>query len=227
MVISSDEVAREMFKNHDVDLAGRKIYESMKGNYGLEGSIITSQYGPHWRMLRRLCTTEIFNSSRLDAMKDIRRKCIDRMVKSIEDVSAFGTNPIDIGRFFLLFNFNLIGNLMFSKDLLETDYEKGAKFFYHAGQIIEFAAKPNVADFVPILKRFDPQGIKEKTQIHVEHAFEIVREFMNERIQANKDSMSKKQGKDYLDVLLEFQGDGIEEPSKFSSTIINVVIFDT
>lgn len=31
VVISSNNVAREMFKNHDVVLAGRKIYEAMKG----------------------------------------------------------------------------------------------------------------------------------------------------------------------------------------------------
>lgn len=69
VVISSDEVAREMFKNHDVVLAGRKIYEAMKGDYGNEGSLITAQYGPHWRMLRRLCTTEFFVARRLEAMR--------------------------------------------------------------------------------------------------------------------------------------------------------------
>ena len=68
-MISSDEVAREMFKNHDVVLADRKIYEAMKGNYGNEGSLIMAQYGPHWRMLRRLCTTEFFVARRLEAMR--------------------------------------------------------------------------------------------------------------------------------------------------------------
>lgn len=33
VVISSSILAREMFKNHDVVLAGRKIYEAMKGIY--------------------------------------------------------------------------------------------------------------------------------------------------------------------------------------------------
>jgi hypothetical protein len=69
VVISSKEVARDMFKNHDVVLAGRKIYEAMKGDYGNEGSLITAQYGSHWRMLRRLSTTEFFLSSRLEAMR--------------------------------------------------------------------------------------------------------------------------------------------------------------
>ncbi|XVF07635.1 hypothetical protein REPUB_Repub06bG0156400 [Reevesia pubescens] len=151
VVISSKEVAREMFKNHDGELAGRKIYEAMKGDYSLEGSIITSQYGPHWRMLRRLCTTEFFASSRLDAMKGVRGRCVDQMLEFIEDASAFGTKAIDIGRLFFLLTFNLFGNYILSKDLLDPKSERGAKFFYHAGKVAEFAGKPNVADFFPLL----------------------------------------------------------------------------
>lgn len=221
VVVSSNEVARDMFKNHDVVLAGRKIYEAMKGEYGTEGSIITSQYGPHWRMLRRLCTTEFFVTSRLDAMREVRSRCIDRMVKYVEDASSCGTNAIDVGRFLFLMAFNLIGNLIFSKDLLDPKSERGAKFFYHAGKVMEFAGKPNVADFLPILRCLDPQGIRRKTQFHVDRAFEIAGEFIQERAKSNIETNKK----DFLDVLLEFRGDGLEEPSKFSSRTINVIVF--
>ncbi|KAL8474875.1 hypothetical protein ACS0TY_031334 [Phlomoides rotata] len=76
VVISSDEAARAMFKHHDVVLAGRKIYESMKGDIGNEGSLITAQYGPHWRTLRRLCTAKFFVAGPLDALRGVRAKCI-------------------------------------------------------------------------------------------------------------------------------------------------------
>ncbi|KAA8516652.1 hypothetical protein F0562_016842 [Nyssa sinensis] len=181
VVISSNEVARDMFKNHDVVLAGRKIYEAMKGDYGNEGSLITAQYGPHWRMLRRLCTSEFFVTSRLDATGGIRSRCIDRMVQFIEDAGGSGTGAVDVGRFFFLMAFNLIGNLMFSKDLLDIKSERGAKFFYHAGKVMELAGKPNVADFLPILRWLDPQRIRRKTQFHVKRAFEIAGGFIKER----------------------------------------------
>ncbi|KAF2289796.1 hypothetical protein GH714_038663 [Hevea brasiliensis] len=182
VVISSDEVARQMFKNHDVVLAGRKIYEAMKGDYGNEGSIITAQYGAHWRMLRRICTTEFFVTSRLDAMRGVRSRCIDRMVQFIEEAGGGNcTKAIDVGRFFFLMSFNLIGNLMFSKDLLDPQSERGAKFFYHAGK--------------RRMKSMDNGGSDEEKR------------------------------KDFLDVLLEFRGDGPEEPSTFSSRTINVIVF--
>lgn len=71
VVISSEKVARDMFRNHDVVLAGRKVYESMTGSYGTDGSLIMAQYGPSWRTMRRLCTTEFFVTSRLDAMQGV------------------------------------------------------------------------------------------------------------------------------------------------------------
>ncbi|XVE76045.1 hypothetical protein DITRI_Ditri12bG0141500 [Diplodiscus trichospermus] len=226
VVISSNEVAREMFKNHDVVLAGRKIYEAMKGDFGHEGSLITSQYGSHWRMLRRLCTTEFFVTSRLDAMREVRGRCIDRMVQFVEDAGANGTNPIDVGRFIFLMSFNLIGNLMFSKDLLDPKSEKGAKFFCHAGKVMELAGKPNVADFLPIVRWLDPQRIRRKTQFHVERAFEIAGVFIKERMESMENGKYEGKRKDFLDVLLEFRGNGIEEPSQFSSRTINVIVFE-
>ncbi|XP_057498251.1 iridoid oxidase [Actinidia eriantha] len=226
VVVSSSEVAREMFKNHDVVLAGRKIYEAMKGDYGNEGSLITAQYGPHWRMLRRLCTTEFFVTSRLNAMQGVRSRCIDQMVKFVADAGKSDTGAIDVGRFFFLMAFNLIGNLIFSKDLLDPKSERGANFFYHAGKVMELAGKPNVADFLPILRWFDPQGIRRKTQFHVERAFEIAGGFIRERMEGMEDGCGKEKRRDYLDVLLDYRGDGVEGPLRFSSRTINVIVFE-
>ncbi|KAG5235132.1 cytochrome P450 [Salix suchowensis] len=203
VVVSSSEVAREMVKNHDAVLAGRKIYEAMRGDSGNEGSIITAQYGPHWRMLRRLCTTEFFVTSRLDAMQGAR-------------TSDDGTKAVDLGRYIFLMSFNLIGNLIFSKDLLDPKSEKGAEFFQQAGKIMELAGKPNVADFLPILRWLDPQGIRRKTQFHVAKAFEIAGGFIKERTEKKR----------FLRCLLEFRGDGVEEPTRFSSTTINAIVLE-
>ncbi|CAM8980393.1 unnamed protein product [Rhodiola kirilowii] len=229
VVVSSSEVAREMFKNHDVTLAGRKIYEAMKGEYGTEGSLITSQYGPHWRMLRRLATTEFFVTCRLDAMRGVRSGCIERMVHFIEDASMNGSKPVDVGRFFFLMNFNLIGNLMFSKDLLDPRADKGKRFFYHAGKVMEFAGKPNVADFLPFLRWLDPQKIRRNTQYHVDRAFDIAGGFIKERMAAVDQGRRQERNKDFLDVLLGFEaGNGVEEPAaaRFSSRTINVIVFE-
>ncbi|PIA29067.1 hypothetical protein AQUCO_06300028v1 [Aquilegia coerulea] len=209
IVISSSDVAREMFKNHDTELAGRKIYEAMRGKEGdSEGSIILAQYGPHWRMLRRLCTSEFFVKSRLDSTLMLREKCVCGMVRYILEVCEGGTNnAIDIGRYIYLMSFNLIGNLIFSMDLLDPNSRTGAEFFYHAGKIMDLAVKPNIADFFPMLRWLDPQRIKGK----LEH-------------ESNDDAGANK--KDFLDVLLNFRGDGVEEPVMFSPRVINATVME-
>lgn len=225
VVISSSQVARHMFKNHDVILAGRKIYEAMRGDHGSEGSLITSQYNSHWRMLKRLCTTELFVTTRLDAMQGVRAKCIHRMLHLIQQAGQSGTCAVDVGRFFFLMDFNLIGNLIFSKDLLDSEMERGDCFYYHALKVMEYAGKPNVADFLPILKGLDPQGIRRNTQFHVNQAFEIAGLFIKERMENGCSETGSKETKDYLDVLLNFRGDGVTEPYTFSSRTINVIVF--
>ncbi|CAN1275235.1 Iridoid oxidase [Linum perenne] len=225
VVISSKEAARTMFKCYDVVFAGRKIYESMKGLDSNDGSIITAQYGPHWRMLRRLSTAEFFASHRVDATRAVRRRCVDRMVQFVEEAGCGGTRPVDLGRFVFLMAFNLIGNLVLSKDLVDPKSERGALFFYHMGKVMEFAGKPNMADFFPLLRWLDPQRIRKKTQFHVEKAFEIARKFI-QTSSVNQYSTKSKRKKDFLDVLLDFRGVGVDEPSSFSHRIVNVIIFE-
>ncbi|KAI4305127.1 hypothetical protein L6164_028513 [Bauhinia variegata] len=202
VVISSREMAREKFKNHDLVLAGRKIYEAMKGDFGNEGSLITSQYGPHWRMLRRQCTTEFFVTSRLDAMHRVRARCIDRMVHFVKEAAATSesSNAIDVGRFFFLMAFNLIGNLVFSRDLLDPESKRGAMFFDHAQKVMELAGKPNVADFFPVFKWLDPQGLRKKTQFHVDRAFDIAGSFIKESMDdmRNRKRLQRRQGERLL-----------------------------
>ncbi|KAB1221264.1 Cytochrome P450 76A2 [Morella rubra] len=229
VVVSSSEAARVMFKNHDVVLAGRKMREAMKGDLGTEGSLIMSSYGGHWRTLRRLSTSEFFVTSRLEAMRGgVRGKCIEDVVHRIEESSASGTKAIDVSRLLFLTSFNLIGNLMFSRDLISLDpkAESGDDFFYNASKVVELAGKPNVADFFPILSWLDPQGIRRKTQFHAERVFEIAGGFMRERLESKENGHNEDNRKDYLDMLLEFRGDGVEEPSRFSSKGINIAVLE-
>ncbi|KAK1555599.1 hypothetical protein Q3G72_028774 [Acer saccharum] len=151
----------------------------MKGDYGNAGSLITAQYSPHWRMLRRLSTIKFFVTSRLDAMRGVHGRCIDMMVQFVEDVGAGGTKSVDVGRFFFLMASNLIGSLMFSKDYWIRN------------------------------QREEPNSF-----------------IMAESMEENGGCYDEEKRKDFLDVLLEFRGDGVDEPATFSSRTINVIVFE-
>lgn len=224
VVVSSPAAAREMYKEHDEALAGRMVYESMRYERANEGSIITAQPGVEWRMLRRLCTTGFFAAARLDALQGVRSRCVAGLLRRADDAGGSGRSVVDLGRLLFLTAFNHTGNLVLSRDLLDS--KEGNEFFYHAGQIMEIVGRPNVADFVPALRRLDPQGIRRGMECHIRRALEIVAGFLNERIQKrNKEGSRDDKKKDLLDVLLDFEGDGVEEPKKLPfDTIVKVVV---
>ncbi|KAF5194061.1 cytochrome P450 76A2-like [Thalictrum thalictroides] len=57
LVVSSAEVAMELFKKHDLTISNRAVNESVKVNKYDQVSIGFAPYGTYWRMMRRI---EIF-----------------------------------------------------------------------------------------------------------------------------------------------------------------------
>ncbi|GMY25108.1 iridoid oxidase [Fagus crenata] len=233
VVISSNEVAREMFKNHDVVLAGRKIYESMKGNYGNEGLSLRLNTDLR-RMLWRLCTTEFFVTSRLKLCEngvidflyvptDVRGRCIDTMIHFIEDAMRYQSHRRREVR--LLDVFQPFRKSYVFKRFVGSQIRERSGVFLLCSKVMEMAGSER-GDFLPILRWFDPQGIRRKTQFHVEGAFEIAGKFVKERMESMECGGTDEKRKDYLDVLLEFRGDGVEETARFSSRTINLIVFE-
>lgn len=68
-------------------------------------------------------------------------------------------------------------------------------------------AKASVTDFFPFLKLMDPMGIKSNMDRHMGKAMKIVAEFVTPRVRQKKDSGTEKVNKDFLDVMLEYEGD--------------------
>ncbi|KAG8648634.1 hypothetical protein MANES_08G019050v8 [Manihot esculenta] len=85
MVIQSAKAAAELFKNHDTTFCDRtSLHVSTSHNFE-EASLAVGKFSPYWRMLRRLCSVELMTSKRINETAPIPRKCIDQMLRSIED----------------------------------------------------------------------------------------------------------------------------------------------
>ncbi|KAM3341300.1 cytochrome 76A2 [Capsicum galapagoense] len=225
--ILSAKTAAEFFKNHDYAFAERKIRETMLvHDYNL-GSLAIAPYGTYWRVLRRICTAEMFMHKRINETVQIRRKCVDDMVhwieKEVKSVEVKG-NGIEVTRFVFLSTFNMLGNLMFSRDLVHPGSKKASEFFDAMMRIMEWSGTPNISDIFPRLRRFDLQGLKKKMHREMGKALQIASTFVKERIKERKEGGEKK--KDFLDVLLEFEGTGKDEPEKLSEHQINIFILE-
>ncbi|KAK1276272.1 Cytochrome P450 76A2 [Acorus gramineus] len=208
LVISSTSAAEEFFKKHDLSFAGRSINEAMKSHAYNEGSLAIAQYGPRWRMLRRLCVSALIAVKQLNETVSVRRKCVDELLGWIEEEAERGpTGYIEISPYVFMMIFNMMGNLVLSRDLVDPKSKVGTEFYLSMQKLMHWSGLPNVADFFPSLRCLDPQGIRGNMDRDLGRAFEIIKGFIEERMQGKCLDDQTNGRKDFLDVVLEFEGD--------------------
>ena len=128
---------------------------------------------------------------------------------------------VHVARFVFLMTFNLLGNLMLSRDLLDPDLEDGSEFFTAMMGLMEWSGHANVADMFPWLRWLDPQGLRRKMDRDMEKALEIASKFVKQRLEEHH---SDKKTRDFFDVLIDFQNSNSEEGVKISDKDLNIFI---
>ncbi|KAL5716753.1 hypothetical protein ACHQM5_009877 [Ranunculus cassubicifolius] len=224
VIIQSTKAAKEMFKNHDLTYSGRTITEAMKACSYHEGSLAIAQYGPYWRTMKRLCVTELATTKRITETTGLRRRSIDKMLHWVDE-EAREKGGVHVAIFVFHMTFNLLGNLMLSRDLMDPQSKEGPKFFKAMDGLMQGGGLPNIADFFPSLKWLDPQRIRKMMERDVGQAIQIVSGFVKERIEDQQSGEEKKR-KDFLDVLLEYEGEGEDEPNKISHRDLVILILE-
>ncbi|KAK6140014.1 hypothetical protein DH2020_026230 [Rehmannia glutinosa] len=184
------------------------------------GSLALAPYGSAWRVLRRICTVEMFANKRINETGEIRGRCVENMLTWIGNGNG---NAIPVGRFVFLAAFNMLGNLMLSRDLVGPESETGMEFYGAMKRVMEWSGRPNVSDLFPWIRCIDLQGLKRRANRDMGIAFGIASGFVNERIKQREKGGGND--RDFLDVLLEFEGYN-GESGKLSETEIIIFILD-
>ncbi|KAH7854342.1 hypothetical protein Vadar_012759 [Vaccinium darrowii] len=232
MVVQSAKAAAELFKYHDLAFCDRKVPDALTSWSYNQGSVAFGNYGTDWQILRKLCSAELLVKNRVNETASLRRKCIDNMTLWIEEDSKAsrargGLGEVDISRFLFYMAFNVVGNLMLSRDLLEPRSGEGHEFFDAMNKVMEWGGKPNVADFLPFLKWLDPMGIKKNMDRDMGRAMKIVAKYVKERVQQKKHSGTEKVNKkDFMDAILEYEGDGQGRLDKISERNATIIILE-
>lgn len=227
VVIQSATAANELVKKHDLAFSDRRVPDSMTACGYHKGSMAFAPYGEYWRVLRRLSSSELMVQKRINDSMPLRQKCIDKMIQWIkEDASGSrfsgGSGEIQLDKYLLIMSFNLVSNFMLSRDIVDLKSEMGNEFFEAINKFISWNGKPNVVDTFGFLKWLDPQGIRRNTEKHLKELLNLVSGFVKERIQ-EKQLGREKETRDFLDALLEYEGDGKGASEKLSEK--NVTIF--
>ncbi|XP_026440631.1 cytochrome P450 76A2-like [Papaver somniferum] len=221
LVIASADAATELFKNHDQAFLNRHPIQALQPLKGDFQATPWSAYGPIWRMNRRLYAT-IFSRTTMKNTLGKRRQFVDQIIRWISVEEKQGRS-VEIKHLTLVAFANLLGNLFFSKDVMDLKSSTGTGLYQLLGEIVALSTTPNVADFFPWLRNLDPQNVAKRTKKAVYACANILDGFAKER-RSTDVLHNNKEEKDYWDLLMDFEGNGKDEPRKMSDRHINSFI---
>lgn len=228
VVVSSPSLAREVLRDHDLTMANRKLTATASIiTYG-GATILWSNAGSTWRMLRRICVHEILSKTSLDAVYGLRRSEVHATMRKIRGSAAAG-EAVDVGEEMLLTVSNVIMSMLWGATVEGEERDRvGKEFRDMAWEIIDLMAKPNVSDFVPVLARLDLQGLQRKMGLLL-HRFDRIFATIIEQ-KKNKAAAAAAAGGggklDFLDYLLKLEKEGSYNNTPFTMTNVKAILVD-
>ncbi|KAJ4827264.1 hypothetical protein Tsubulata_028109 [Turnera subulata] len=205
VVISSASVAKEILQKHDSIFSNRTIPNAARALDHHEFSMVWLSVTPAWRNLRKVCNSYIFTSQKLDDNKELRHKIVQELLADVQEHCLAGES-VDIGQAAFRTTFNALSNIVFSLDLRDSSSETVQKFKEEVRGALDELGRPNLADYFPILRYIDLQGIRRRTGFHFRKIFELFDQIINERLQA-RNMEGYIPANDMLDTLLSISED--------------------
>ena len=81
LVVSSAEMAREIFKNHDSVFSGRpSLYAANRLGYG--STVSFAPYGEYWREMRKIMILELLSPKRVQSFQAVRLEEVKLLLQS-------------------------------------------------------------------------------------------------------------------------------------------------
>ncbi|PTQ26692.1 hypothetical protein MARPO_0596s0001, partial [Marchantia polymorpha] len=211
VLVSSSDMAREVLKTQDHIFASRpsgilveKVFKKAQG-------IIWSPLNDHFRLARKINSTELFSEKRMDSFKDLRRQMTFRTLRTAFEeghakryINLAGLMHNQFLSLTTRMLFQLDGHAQ-NKDLLEIVDD-----FTSAGWFV-------IEEFFPLLKPLDLSGQVRRLKNIGERYFELMDSIIDNRLKENSNSKSNTE-EDFLDVLLA--------TSKFSRVQVQILLLD-
>ncbi|KAK4793009.1 hypothetical protein SAY86_023444 [Trapa natans] len=162
VIVSNSELAKEVLKEKDQQLADRHRSRSA-AKFSRDGQdLIWADYGPHYVKVRKVCTLELFSPKRLESLRPIREDEVTAMVESIfkdcTDPKKLG-NGLMVKKYLGAVAFNNITRLAFGKRFENAEGvidEQGLEFKAIVSNGLKLGASLAMAEHIPWLRWMFP-----------------------------------------------------------------------
>ncbi|KAK8707014.1 hypothetical protein V6N13_058083 [Hibiscus sabdariffa] len=200
VVVSSETMAKEVLLKQDLMFCNRTVVEAV-----------------------RVCVIHLFSALKLDANQYLRREKIHELIGNVRKSSLKG-EAINVGQAAFEATLNLLSNTIFSMDLVDPNSSHAQEFRKTVWDINHEAGLPNLADYFPLLRKFDPQGIRRRMTVYFDKLLTLFGNMFDERLESRK-SKNSTASNDVLDTLIDIIEGGIEELDRNQIIYLLLVIF--
>ncbi|KAI7732043.1 hypothetical protein M8C21_008247 [Ambrosia artemisiifolia] len=209
LLVSSPSIAEECFTKNDIVFANRPnlVFGKILGNNYT--SLVWAPYGAHWRNLRRIASTEILSTQRLNEFHDIRA---DEGVELIRKLMS-NSSHVNMKSAFYELTLNVMmrmisGKRYFGGDIVEVE-EEGKRFRKILDEAFSLAGASNLGDYLPMLSWFGVNGLDKKLVLLREKKdvfFQgLIKQLREKQVNEEKNNISKKKKKTMIEMLLSLQ----------------------
>ncbi|KAK6232262.1 hypothetical protein SCA6_002335 [Theobroma cacao] len=209
VLVSTPDIAEEFLKTNEASYLDRpKMANFDYLTYGTS-DFSTAPYGPRWKLMKKLCMSELLGPRTLEKLLPIRREEIRSFLKMTKKKAEKG-EPIDVVAELMTLTNNTISRMMVSYRC-SGDENKADEIRKMMREMNGLGTKFNLADVIWFCKNLDLQGFR-KRLVEVRDRYDtmmerIIKEHEEERRKRKEMGNESDTVKDLLDILLDIYED--------------------
>ncbi|XP_039140947.1 premnaspirodiene oxygenase-like [Dioscorea cayenensis subsp. rotundata] len=217
IVVSSREVAKEIFKTHDVCVSDRPSIASADAvTYGAK-EVIFGRYGDNWRQLKKICVLELLSQKRVQSFKSIRENEVFNLMLTVQNHYS-SSSPVNITE-----ELYSLANNVITRAVIGDRCKNQKRFLEVVEEVVELVTGFDLADLFPSLTWLtwlagNTRKIK-KNQRELD-------EFLDAILRDHEDERHTETDKDLVDVLLRIKDEDGDLHSPLTREGIKAVMFD-
>ncbi|KAL8479799.1 hypothetical protein ACS0TY_026657 [Phlomoides rotata] len=184
VVASSPEVAKQVLHQHDQALSNRTIIAAAEALDFHKSSFGFSTVGSSiFKRARKICREHLFSTARLDESQGLRLEKLTKLRDYLHECAVAG-RAVNVGEAVFTTAVNLMTATLFSLELATFDSDTVQELKETVEGVMKTMGTPNLADYFPLLKPFDPQGIKKQSEFYLGKMKAIVGDIIKQRVES-------------------------------------------
>ncbi|KAK2989134.1 hypothetical protein RJ640_027208, partial [Escallonia rubra] len=222
VVASVPDMAREILQKNDESFSGRTTPDAIAELDHADHAMAWISAGDVWKAMRKVLATYLTNTQKLDSLRDLRQKVVEEMVQHVNGVSQRG-ETVEIGKLVFTAALNQMSNTCYSVNVADFKSEDVRGFQKAVKTIMEIDVQFNIADYFPLFKGLDLQGIRKKSKAAYGWLDALCDKFIHQRLRERESSLPRCG--DLLDSFLDFSQENEAEFSLKHARVLLVELF--